>query len=147
MFGRVPGAGRGSAALQHLPHHTTPTPHRPSPPPPPSRAQVMHAFIDGEQYSGLSLDDALRALLAQFRCACVWCVRFLPPAGGGCCASGGRRGGWTSPPPHTHMQHRPWLPTPPPQCRLPGEAQKIDRIMEKFAERYCADNPGERARL
>ncbi|XP_020257824.1 brefeldin A-inhibited guanine nucleotide-exchange protein 5 isoform X3 [Asparagus officinalis] len=26
--------------------------------------------------------------------------------------------------------------------RLPGEAQKIDRVMEKFAERYCADNPG-----
>ncbi len=26
-------------------------------------------------------------------------------------------------------------------CRLPGEAQKIDRIMEKFAERYCRDNP------
>ncbi|KAL0402578.1 UNVERIFIED_CONTAM: Brefeldin A-inhibited guanine nucleotide-exchange protein 5, partial [Sesamum latifolium] len=26
--------------------------------------------------------------------------------------------------------------------QLPGEAQKIDRIMEKFAERYCADNPG-----
>ncbi|KAK4436076.1 Brefeldin A-inhibited guanine nucleotide-exchange protein 5, partial [Sesamum alatum] len=26
--------------------------------------------------------------------------------------------------------------------RLPGEAQKIDRIMEKFAERYCANNPG-----
>ncbi|CAI0448209.1 unnamed protein product [Linum tenue] len=26
--------------------------------------------------------------------------------------------------------------------RLPGEAQKIDRFMEKFAERYCADNPG-----
>lgn len=26
--------------------------------------------------------------------------------------------------------------------RLPGEAQKIDRIMEKFAERYCRDNPG-----
>ncbi|KAL9687797.1 hypothetical protein QQ045_032204 [Rhodiola kirilowii] len=25
---------------------------------------------------------------------------------------------------------------------LPGEAQKIDRIMEKFAERFCADNPG-----
>ncbi|GAB2273813.1 Brefeldin A-inhibited guanine nucleotide-exchange protein 5 [Dionaea muscipula] len=25
--------------------------------------------------------------------------------------------------------------------RLPGEAQKIDRIMEKFAERYCAHNP------
>ena len=22
-----------------------------------------------------------------------------------------------------------------------GEAQKIDRIMEKFAERYCRDNP------
>ncbi|KAA0059594.1 brefeldin A-inhibited guanine nucleotide-exchange protein 1 isoform X1 [Cucumis melo var. makuwa] len=26
--------------------------------------------------------------------------------------------------------------------RLPGEAQKIDRIMEKFAERYCKCNPG-----
>ena len=25
--------------------------------------------------------------------------------------------------------------------RLPGEAQKIDRMMEKFAERYCLDNP------
>lgn len=25
--------------------------------------------------------------------------------------------------------------------RLPGEAQKIDRIMEKFAERYCMCNP------
>ncbi|KAG1671977.1 hypothetical protein FOA52_013349 [Chlamydomonas sp. UWO 241] len=28
------------------------------------------------------------------------------------------------------------------QFRLPGEAQKIDRIMEKFAERYVIDNPG-----
>nr|GEZ62578.1 HOPM interactor 7 [Tanacetum cinerariifolium] len=26
--------------------------------------------------------------------------------------------------------------------RLPGEAQKIDRIMENLAERYRADNPG-----
>eukprot|EP00762_Andalucia_godoyi_P001130 ANDGO_01933.mRNA.1 Brefeldin A-inhibited guanine nucleotide-exchange protein 3 len=26
--------------------------------------------------------------------------------------------------------------------RLPGEAQKIDRMMEKFAERFCKDNPG-----
>ncbi|CAD7942620.1 unnamed protein product [Amoebophrya sp. A120] len=25
--------------------------------------------------------------------------------------------------------------------RLPGEAQKIDRMMEKFADKYCADNP------
>lgn len=25
--------------------------------------------------------------------------------------------------------------------RLPGEAQKIDRMMEKFAEKYCSDNP------
>ncbi|KAG9160098.1 hypothetical protein Leryth_022706 [Lithospermum erythrorhizon] len=27
------------------------------------------------------------------------------------------------------------------EFRLPGEAQKIDRIMEKFAERYCKCNP------
>jgi Sec7-like guanine-nucleotide exchange factor len=26
--------------------------------------------------------------------------------------------------------------------RLPGEAQKIDRLMEKFAERYVSCNPG-----
>jgi Sec7-like guanine-nucleotide exchange factor len=25
--------------------------------------------------------------------------------------------------------------------RLPGEAQKIDRLMEKFADRYCELNP------
>lgn len=25
--------------------------------------------------------------------------------------------------------------------RLPGEAQKIDRLMEKFASRYCGCNP------
>ena len=25
--------------------------------------------------------------------------------------------------------------------RLPGEAQKIDRLMEKFASRYCTCNP------
>jgi len=25
--------------------------------------------------------------------------------------------------------------------RLPGEAQKIDRMMEKFADKFCADNP------
>lgn len=25
--------------------------------------------------------------------------------------------------------------------RLPGEAQKIDRLMEKFASRYCETNP------
>lgn len=27
--------------------------------------------------------------------------------------------------------------------RLPGEAQKIDRLMEKFASRYCECNPHE----
>lgn len=26
--------------------------------------------------------------------------------------------------------------------RLPGEAQKIDRLMEKFASRYFENNPG-----
>lgn len=26
--------------------------------------------------------------------------------------------------------------------RLPGEAQKIDRMMEAFAKRYCEQNPG-----
>ncbi|KAI9353054.1 hypothetical protein DFJ73DRAFT_829294 [Zopfochytrium polystomum] len=26
--------------------------------------------------------------------------------------------------------------------RLPGESQKVDRLMEKFADRYCEDNPG-----
>jgi hypothetical protein len=36
---------------------------------------------------------------------------------------------------------------PPPSSpaqgfRLPGEAQKIDRLMEKFAARYISCNPG-----
>ncbi|CAD7697716.1 unnamed protein product [Ostreobium quekettii] len=53
---------------------------------------VMHAYIDGEQYKSLTIDAALRKLLAGFR--------------------------------------------------LPGEAQKIDRIMEKFAARYVEENPG-----
>ena len=26
--------------------------------------------------------------------------------------------------------------------RLPGEAQKIDRIMCEFSQRYCTQNPG-----
>ena len=26
--------------------------------------------------------------------------------------------------------------------RLPGEGQKVDRIMEKFGEKYVQDNPG-----
>lgn len=26
--------------------------------------------------------------------------------------------------------------------RLPGEGQKVDRIMEKFGEKYVSDNPG-----
>ena len=38
-------------------------------------------------------------------------------------------------------------PPPPPRqflwsFRLPGEAQKIDRMMEAFAQRYCLCNPG-----
>ncbi|DBA73285.1 hypothetical protein WJX77_003623 [Trebouxia sp. C0004] len=52
---------------------------------------VMHAFIDEGNYSGLTIDKALRQMLKDFK--------------------------------------------------LPGEAQKIDRIMERFAERYCKDNP------
>lgn len=31
---------------------------------------------------------------------------------------------------------------PHPQNRLPGESQKIDRLMEKFAERFVVCNPG-----
>ena len=34
------------------------------------------------------------------------------------------------------------LPPRPQGFRLPGEAQKIDRLMEKFAARYIACNPG-----
>ncbi len=37
------------------------------------------------------------------------------------------------------VARQPFNPRTPP---LPGEAQKIDRIMEKFAERYVSDNPG-----
>jgi Sec7 domain len=52
--------------------------------------QVMHAYIDAMDFSGLKFDDAIRMFLLDFR--------------------------------------------------LPGEAQKIDRLMEKFAERYHVCN-------
>lgn len=35
--------------------------------------QVMHAYIDGERFSGLSLDEALRQLLQGFRCGWLKC--------------------------------------------------------------------------
>lgn len=38
---------------------------------------------------------------------------------------------------HVHKRHTTTHTT----CRLPGEAQKIDRLMEKFAERYLKCNP------
>eukprot|EP00889_Picochlorum_renovo_P005376 jgi/Picre1/32406/NNA_007752.t1 len=53
--------------------------------------KIMHAFVRKLDFSGLTVDAALRVMLRGFR--------------------------------------------------LPGEAQKIDRIMEKFAEKYYAHNP------
>ena len=53
---------------------------------------VMHAYVDAMDFSGQTLDEAIRKFLEGFR--------------------------------------------------LPGESQKIDRLMEKFAERYCGQNPG-----
>lgn len=53
---------------------------------------TMHAYVRSFNFSGMTVDQALRMLLRGFR--------------------------------------------------LPGEAQKIDRIMERFAEKYCEDNPG-----
>ncbi|WIA22572.1 hypothetical protein OEZ86_009559 [Tetradesmus obliquus] len=54
--------------------------------------KVMHAYVDGLDFSGLEFDTAIRTFLQGFR--------------------------------------------------LPGEAQKIDRLMEKFAERFVSCNPG-----
>jgi brefeldin A-inhibited guanine nucleotide-exchange protein len=53
---------------------------------------VLHAYVDGLDFSGMLFDEAIRKYLSGFR--------------------------------------------------LPGEAQKIDRMMEKFAERYCLQNQG-----
>ena len=53
-------------------------------------AQVLYAYVDMLDFTGLTFDAALRKFLSYF-----------------------------------------WLP---------GEAQKIDRMMEKFAERYCSQN-------
>ena len=53
---------------------------------------VMQSYVRGFNFSGMTVDEALRTLLKGFR--------------------------------------------------LPGEAQKIDRIMERFAEKFCEDNPG-----
>jgi brefeldin A-inhibited guanine nucleotide-exchange protein len=53
--------------------------------------EVMYAYIDQLDFSGVNLVQALRLFLHNFR--------------------------------------------------LPGEAQKIDRLMEKFASRFCETNP------
>jgi len=52
---------------------------------------VMHAYVDGMDFTSMGFDGAIRLFLSGFR--------------------------------------------------LPGEAQKIDRLMEKFAERYVRCNP------
>lgn len=54
--------------------------------------EIMHAFVDQFDFTGLSIVDAIRNFLQKFR--------------------------------------------------LPGEGQKIDRFMLKFAERYVDQNPG-----
>lgn len=54
--------------------------------------EIMHAFVDAFDFTGLSIVDAIRNFLQKFR--------------------------------------------------LPGEGQKIDRFMLKFAERYVDQNPG-----
>ena len=41
---------------------------------------AMHAYIDAERYAGLSLDEALRALLQGFRlpgALCCWVIYLL----------------------------------------------------------------------
>lgn len=53
--------------------------------------EVMYAYIDELDFSGMNLVQGLRLFLHNFR--------------------------------------------------LPGEAQKIDRLMEKFASRFCDTNP------
>lgn len=54
-------------------------------------------------------------------------------------ASGGRsRGSEGAPPVTASPSRRQFLWS----FRLPGEAQKIDRMMEAFAQRYCQCNPG-----
>ena len=59
--------------------------------------QVMHAYIDQMDFTGMAFAQGIKHFLAGFR--------------------------------------------------LPGEAQKIDRMMEKFAERYCTNNPDVRYSL
>ncbi len=38
------------------------------------------------------------------------------------------------------LLHSLLIPTDAGRLRLPGEAQKIDRMMERFASHYCASN-------
>ncbi|CAM9801839.1 unnamed protein product, partial [Ectocarpus fasciculatus] len=52
--------------------------------------KVLHAYVDGIDFTDMEFDEAIRHFLSGFR--------------------------------------------------LPGEAQKIDRMMEKFAERFCLQN-------
>lgn len=118
----------------------------------PLYTQIMHAYIDSEQFGGLTLDEALRKLLRGFRCAPVHCGGVCGCVGGcGCvcgwCVCGVRTAaqvwvdGLSRPNPITQL---PLMCTEPILlccCKLPGEGPKMDHTMEKFAERYCLPTP------
>lgn len=74
--------------------------------------KVMHAYTDALDFTDMTFDDALRCVVAD----------------GAGVADGCR---------YTCIAHRRFLDG----FRLPGEAQKIDRFMLKFAERYTHCNP------
>jgi hypothetical protein len=95
--------------------------------------RVMHAFVDLQRFQGLTIDVALRNLMDEFRWVELAAGYAGAAAGSACCVMLPAHPPAHPPAPHTR---------PCALCRLPGEAQKIDRIMEKFAERYCNDNPG-----
>lgn len=59
-------------------------------------------------------------------------------AAGGCGNASLAGGVWSPQSSTTLAPHRQFLWS----FRLPGEAQKIDRMMEAFAQRYCQCNPG-----
>ena len=93
----------------------------------------MHAFIDQERFPAMTLDAALRAMLRRFRLPGALEAQLLS----------------LSKPAHSRLHLLARLASDSGARAAhdslqagAGEAQKIDRIMEKFAERYCRDNPG-----
>ncbi|CAI5975972.1 unnamed protein product [Closterium sp. NIES-65] len=105
--------------------------------------KIMHAYMDSYNLSGMDFDEAIRAVLLGFRLPgeAQKIDRIMEKFAERYCPLGFDKAHWWLCCWAAGMDFDEAIRAVLLGFRLPGEAQKIDRIMEKFAERYCRCNP------